>query len=715
MKYVNKMNNINLNDYCTVEVTCLVKTSFHIKGVFYNNYDEIGFYAFDKIPFFSQEEYDQERKACFGSVFKTQKRKYDGYHFIIPYNQIAFVLKRRYFFKTIALEIYTLKNKSYYFKFNENNIKKIYDNIKHRMKSTIEDIQIEYSKVDSKIGFINNNDNNNLFINTIMLMYKKKDMNLKYLYEKWANWEMSTLKFLMLINIYANRSLNDINQYPVFPWIITNYSENDYSTLLNDQNLIRPFGVPMGMMDITEGAENRKNNFLEHWQSMEEDEEKSPNYDRYGTHYSTSLYVSYYLVRSFPFSNIRIELQGSKFDDPNRLFLTLENSFNMALTQKTDLRELIPELFYFPEMFYNYNNLNLGELSENIDGLMKEEKNENNKIIVNNVEMPKWSNNNGYIFIQKHRELLESPEISEKINEWFNIIFGSKQKGPAGKKINNLFLAQTYDDFEEQYDKSTIEEKINQYRIVEFGVTPNQIFKNDTSKRKVYSELKNKKQLLYNTTEALKKGKNDKNLLDFDEIDCDFNEEKPYRIFDFQKEGYKKWRIYILTKDNIKIFTKKMEKVDVEGENNEKIEHNEKEKKGKEIINNIKESFHKISKDLITKIKIVKKDDVKLPNYKYRVNNEYIYYNCSLVFGKGAYIVLGGFWNGNIIIKSLDYKSIAKGKEINKLTFIYSTNELSPITKIIIDESETYAICANKIGSIFIFIISPEKKYNWIL
>ena len=106
----------------------------------------------------------------------------------------------------------------------------------------------------------------------------------------------------------------------------------------------------MGMMDITEGAETRKTNFLEHWKIMEEDEEKQPNYDRYGTHYSTSLYVSYYLVRTFPFSNIRIELQGSKFDDPNRLFLTLENSSNMALTQKTDLRELIPELFCFPEM-----------------------------------------------------------------------------------------------------------------------------------------------------------------------------------------------------------------------------------------------------------------------------------------------------------------------------------------------------------------------------
>ena len=76
--------------------------------------------------------------------------------------------------------------------------------------------------------------------------------------------EMSTLKFLMLINIYANRSLNDVNQYPVFPWIITNYSENDYNVLLNDKNIIRPFGTPMGMMDITEGAETRKTYFLEH-------------------------------------------------------------------------------------------------------------------------------------------------------------------------------------------------------------------------------------------------------------------------------------------------------------------------------------------------------------------------------------------------------------------------------------------------------------------
>ena len=426
---------------------------------------------------------------------------------------------------------------------------------------------------------------------------------------------MSTLKFLMISNIYANRSLNDVNQYPVFPWIITNYTADNYNSLLNDKNLIRPFGVPMGMMNITEGAENRKNNFLEHWQSMEEDEEKTPNYDRYATHYSTSLYVSYYLIRIFPFSNIRIEIQGSKFDDPNRLFLTMQNSFNNALTQKTDLRELIPELFYFPEIFYNINNLNLGELSENLDSETTE-GNEGKRMIVNDVEMPKWSNNNGYIFIQKHRELLESQEVSEKINEWFNIIFGSKQKGLAAKKINNLFIDQTYDDFEEQYDKSSLEDKINQFRMVVFDVTPNQIFKSDTSKRKLYHELKNKKQLLFNIIEDIKKGEIDKNYLDFEEIDCDFDKEKPYRIYDFQKEGYKKWRIYILTKDKIKIFAKKIKKIEIEDESNNT---NNNDKMIHKIMQNLKESTG-IENKTLSKINILRKDDVKLPDYKYKLN-----------------------------------------------------------------------------------------------
>ena len=697
--FIRKMNIINISDHCSIDQCCLVKTSFHVKGIFYNNYSEIGFYGYSNLPTNIWEEeidFDPDRKSCFGSVFQSQGKKYDGLYLKIPYNQIAFVLKRRYFFKTIALEVYTVKNKSYYFKFNEKDAKKIYENIKHQMKSTIEDIYIEYNKNDSKIGFVNNNDNNNLFINSNILMYKKKDMNLKNLFEKWQNWEMSNFKFLMICNIYANRSFSDINQYPVFPWIITNYK--DKINITENEKLIRPFELPMGMMNITKESQSRRDEFFELWDNMKDEGEKNPNYKRYGVHYSTSVYVSHYLVRMFPFSNISIELQGKNFDDPNRLFLSLEHTFNNATRQKTDLRELIPEFFSFPELFYNSNKLELGQLDEKLDSNENKENNKDlNDNLVNDVELPKWSDNNGYKFIKKHRELLESPKISEKINEWFNIIFGSKQKGKEARKINNAFMEQTYEDFEEKYNKLSSDEKMDANRMVEFGVTPNQIFKNDTNKRKIYSELKNMKQLLYNTITT------NINNSTLEEIDCDFDNEKPYRIFEFQKEGYKKWRIYILTKKNIKIYSRIIDKIEpVENIENKTNNNNVKEN----IITSLK------NKELL-KININKKDDILLPKYGYRLNCEKIHYEYSVIYAKGKFIALGGYYNGNIVVKNLDYKS--KEKEGNKSVYIYSTNENSPITKLVIDNSETYVICANKKGTIFIFIISPEKKFVWML
>ena len=52
----------------------------------------------------------------------------------------------------------------------------------------------------------------------------------------------------------------------------------------------------------------------------------------YGSHYSNPVYVANYLTRLFPFSHIMIELQGNKFDDPDRMFLSVENSFNNSTT-----------------------------------------------------------------------------------------------------------------------------------------------------------------------------------------------------------------------------------------------------------------------------------------------------------------------------------------------------------------------------------------------
>ena len=382
-------------------------------------------------------------------------------------------------------------------------------------------------------------------------------------------------------------------------------------------------------------------------------------------------------------------MQGDKFDDPNRLFLRMDINFDNAMSQKTDLRELIPEMFTFPEMFYNKNRLELGKLDENLDKNENKDSNtDNNGILVDDVGLPPWCDNDGYKFIKKHREILESTKVSEKINEWFNIIFGSKQKGKEAKKINNLFQEQTYEDYEEKYNKLPISDKMDVNRMVEFGVTPNQIFKSDTSKRKVYSDLKISKNFLYNSI-----SKNIDNLI-LDEIEIDFDREIPYRIFE---DGEKKLRMFILTKKNVKIYSRHME-ID------------------KEILA-IKDNLtnnNNVQKDNTkTKINMVKKGDIIMPQYGNRLPNNKIYYEYSVIFAKGKYIALGGYYNGNIVVKSLDYK--IKDKEGTKSIYIYSTNENSPIVKLIIDESNTYAICANNLGTIFIFIISQEQKFIWIL
>ena len=123
----------------------------------------------------------------------------------------------------------------------------------------------------------------------------------------------------------------------------------------------------MGMLSFDKGSAERKESFISTWIISKEEGEEDPY--TYRTHYSTSLYITYYLVRVFPFSNMRIELQGKNFDDPNRLFNSMKDSFMCASTQRADLRELIPELFYFPEMLYNLNNFNLGEIKDKVTNI----------------------------------------------------------------------------------------------------------------------------------------------------------------------------------------------------------------------------------------------------------------------------------------------------------------------------------------------------------
>ena len=47
---------------------------------------------------------------------------------------------------------------------------------------------------------------------------------------RWQKKEISNYEYIMYLNMLAHRSFNDITQYPVFPWVIASYDDDELGT-----------------------------------------------------------------------------------------------------------------------------------------------------------------------------------------------------------------------------------------------------------------------------------------------------------------------------------------------------------------------------------------------------------------------------------------------------------------------------------------------------
>ncbi|MED6198398.1 BEACH domain-containing protein C2, partial [Stylosanthes scabra] len=140
--------------------------------------------------------------------------------------------------------------------------------------------------------------------------------------------------------------------------------------------------------------------------------------------------VLYYLVRVEPFTTLAIQLQGGKFDHADRMFSDISATWNGVLEDMSDVKELVPELFYLPEALTNENTIDFGttQLGEKLD----------------TVKLPAWAES-PIDFIQKHRMALESEYVSAHLHEWIDLIFGYKQRGKEAVAANNVFFYITYE------------------------------------------------------------------------------------------------------------------------------------------------------------------------------------------------------------------------------------------------------------------------------
>jgi hypothetical protein len=272
---------------------------------------------------------------------------------------------------------------------------------------------------------------------------------------RWQRGEISNFHYLMLVNTMAGRTFNDLTQYPVFPWVLADYTSEELD--LHNPATFRDLSKPMGAQSPGRAAD-----FEMRHRSLAEIGETPFHY---GTHYSSAMIVSSYLIRLPPFVQSFILLQGGTFDHPDRLFFSIEGAWSSASKDNgSDVRELTPEFFYLPEFLTNINGYNFGE-RQGGGGR------------VDNVVLPPWAKGDPKVFIAKHREALESPYVSQRLHQWIDLVFGFKQRGEVAVESLNVFHPLSYKGARDLDNITDPQERLITTGIIHnFGQTPHQIF-----------------------------------------------------------------------------------------------------------------------------------------------------------------------------------------------------------------------------------------------
>lgn len=96
--------------------------------------------------------------------------------------------------------------------------------------------------------------------------------------QAWRVGALSNFDYLMELNILAGRSVHDLNVYPVFPWVLSDYESEEID--LEDARVYRDLSKPMGALDPA-----RLEQYQERYETFDD-----PNIPKfmYGSHYSTA-------------------------------------------------------------------------------------------------------------------------------------------------------------------------------------------------------------------------------------------------------------------------------------------------------------------------------------------------------------------------------------------------------------------------------------------
>lgn len=284
--------------------------------------------------------------------------------------------------------------------------------------------------------------------------------------ERWVNGELSNFDYLMRLNREAGRTYCDLAQYPVMPWVIADWSSQVLD--LTNPNVFRDFAFPAGAQSPV-----KRKSLTERYQGMMSMDGGDPPF-HHGSHYSSPGVVLFWLLRQEPFTSLHLELQGGKFDHPDRLFNSFSESWNGLWTNTSDAKEMVPELFYDPSFLRNDNRFMFGKTQSGAP--------------VDTVKLPPWAGS-AEEFIALHRAALESPYVSQNLHLWIDLIFGVSQRGQRAVDACNMYCWFTYADTIDWSKVDQSSQEVLRSQIENFGQVPGRLFTTPHPQRAVIQKI----------------------------------------------------------------------------------------------------------------------------------------------------------------------------------------------------------------------------------
>ena len=449
-------NDFNMNIWCINNEEYISELEEYIK----NNEKEI------KKKFFDDKEEKNNKNNEKGFGFNK------NYKFSIKtlkFSEINEIHKVSYLQIPNSIEIFTNKGKNYFLCFNIekrdivffsmiNNIANLNsDRMKKNKKKVSISKKINKTNPDEcfymkhcPINYLDNSKDNNIFsyigqgkninkklINTKIRINKKelynkaiidKNIFLTEIGSLWAKNRISNFDYLMLLNTLSGRSLINLSQYFIFPLILKDFDHRILNWL--NKTLYRDLSIPIfACYPILK--KNLSNLDIKKFELNE----IGIKYHS-GTFYSTHAFVSYYLIRQHPYTEIHLEIQGGEFDFADRLFIGTKELSNL----EDKHQELIPSIYTLPELYINTNKFIFGKIINSND-----RKDDGLNNIVNDFILPKWAEEDPRKFTLVLRKILESKKVNQNLNYWIDLIFGYKMNGIEAIKSYNTFRKACYE------------------------------------------------------------------------------------------------------------------------------------------------------------------------------------------------------------------------------------------------------------------------------